>query len=157
MVAKEQFAEGLCVALGNRTASNSTNEYRSQWRQVLARFLTLNPRGTLPSRQPALANSLPPTFPSIELLNLYLNPVVSSDSDLDGIVIKSEPPNLTAIAHLCELFFPWGNQQQIISSLETTAIPALLIHTLTNEVVLRDTELSRTPSSAPDSKVSKAL
>lgn len=140
-LAAEGFGRTLCTAA--RSLSDiEFSAYLTQWRQDICSFLQENPRGTMNRRHPALAASLASTgvsFPSIQIIQLYLNPVRSSSEILSqNVNYDCHCPDIIAIAQLCELYFSWGTQESILPKFNNIILPALLMSVLFGEALPRD-------------------
>lgn len=89
------------------------------------------------SRRPGLADSLPESFPDLHIVQLYLNPIISSHKTLSELVLECRLPNVTDITRLCELHFNWGNRQDIQSKFATSVVPSILTFILAQDALHR--------------------
>ena len=73
------FGESLLEAL-ERYEGNEVGLrlWLEGWRDDLKQELRTNSKGHLKTKKKALANSIPDSFPDLDVLNLYAHPVVSS-------------------------------------------------------------------------------
>jgi len=85
------------------------------WREDLRHELAENKCGCLPSRQPVLLASISESFPNIEVLLLYVRPLVSPlDTIHEGRAWISQNICMRQMAELCERTFSWGGTMEII-------------------------------------------
>lgn len=89
-------------------------------------------------RHPNLAATISEDFPNPHIIELYINPVVSSSDILGELALGRCLPDIKAITRLCELYFTWGNQEHILAKLTTDVIPSLLMFTLVEDAKARD-------------------
>lgn len=87
----------------------------------------------------ALANSLGNTFPDPDIIYMYTAPLVSSLAKVAGLVSASSVgrPDMVEITHLCELYFPWGESESIISKFDTGVFPAIVMMALRDAAILK--------------------
>ena len=93
------------------------SEFLADWRQKLKYQLTCDSNGLLGQKHPAVARKVSRTFPSIDILLLYANPVTSWTAGIipDSSQWRMRQPDLPAIGLLCEKSFSWGTSGQIIA------------------------------------------
>jgi len=90
--------------------------YLAEWRVELHTTL----HGYLKCKRPKLASRFPDTFPNLDALRAYAQPVTSeSEALLDGISLPvpqiqwTREHSLGALAKFCEERFEWGTTQMI--------------------------------------------
>lgn len=113
--------------------------FLAEWRLGLADELITNRSGLLAKRQPTLAESIPPTFPSLEIINLYLHPVTSQSQGSSQVLnITRAGPNLPRLALFAEKYFQWGTVVGILRQFSSTIFPGLAIRQLMRAMCARD-------------------
>ncbi|KAF9446531.1 hypothetical protein P691DRAFT_708350 [Macrolepiota fuliginosa MF-IS2] len=116
----ERSRDGLALFLDN-------------WRQELRHELKTNSRGFMNRKSIALSKSVPDTFPNIDVLLSYVQPVTSESLGHEGANPKitwSKEPNVAALAAACELFFEWGYKEAIIKRFRTVIWPGVMLRIL---------------------------
>jgi len=102
------FGDSLLTAAWTLTQSE-LNRFLCAWREDLCYELMTNPHRCLPSRQPVLSASIPDSFPSLDILFLYIRPLISPFPVIDqGPAWTSQNINIERMAKLCERTFSWG-------------------------------------------------
>lgn len=83
-----------------------------RWRDELREALRHDPGQYLGRRYHKLADSVPRTFPTTEILNMYLNPLTSWSNNQDGgseiPAISLGVPDIRALSAFCRLRFGWS-------------------------------------------------
>ncbi|KAF8270748.1 PIN domain-like protein, partial [Lactarius quietus] len=128
---------GLGDELLNATQSLSRNklpDFLTTWREDLRGELQTNARGHLGSKKPSLAKAVPDLFPDIDVLLLYINPIISA-TDASASHTHMPPqwerePDLGKLAHLCKLYFEWGLKDIIIKRFRTIIWPSIVLRAL---------------------------
>lgn len=98
--------------------------------------LHTNNSGFLPSRQPALTQSLASNFPDLKVAELYISPIVSAAEPISLVGRGPDPVRLAAFA---EEHFHWGSTDAILVRFTTTIFQALPMAHLYS--VARETDL----------------
>jgi hypothetical protein len=96
---------------------------------------------------PVLAKSIPPDFPDIEFIQLYLNPITSEfqQFQMRPVVIPKKGPDVVRLARFAEDNFMWGNLLGILKHFSTSVFPGLALYELIQ--VARATDLGLSPKS----------
>ena len=136
-LANNGFGETLCDA-ARKLSTAKLSEYLFGWREEVRAFLQTDPLQSMGTRHPALASSMPDSFPNLEVLSLYLFPLTSSDKAISGLNLDGDTPNITQITQLCELYFSWGNPSAILVKFENGVFQVLLMVALRDEIVRRE-------------------
>jgi hypothetical protein len=87
------------------------------WCKKLSNQLIYNPNGLISQKNPSLAKCIPESFPDINVLQLYANPITSWTIG-DGPDIfhwRLSEPNLAQIAVLCKKSFSWRTSGHLIN------------------------------------------
>lgn len=127
-LASESFADDLCNAA--RTLDQVHLEvFLVRWRQSLRDFIRENPHRTLNHQHRKLADSIPVSFPDPNIIQLYLNPLVSRATEID---LTCHLPDITSITQQCELHFSWATSKHILSHFEQGILPMVLTRVLTD-------------------------
>ena len=132
-LAKCGFSDNLLKA----TQTLSRDElpgFLTTWRDELCDELRTNGHGQLGSKKPSLANAVPDSFPDINVLLSYTNPIISA-TDTGACHTHTPPrwdrePDIGKLAHLCELHFEWGLKDVIIKRFRSIIWPSIVVHTL---------------------------
>ncbi|KAI0666288.1 PIN domain-like protein, partial [Trametes maxima] len=94
-------------------------EFLTRWRGRVQEILRTDPRGFIGRAHPALASSIPHTFPDVELLHLLTSPALSGPRAYVAATVSC-PLDIARIGSLCELYFTWGNRAEILKTLRTS-------------------------------------
>ncbi|KAM6489071.1 hypothetical protein JOM56_015483 [Amanita muscaria] len=92
--------------------------FLSTWRQQFQEELRTNSRGIIGRKLTKLAKEVPDSFPDIDILPSYTNPIMLGS--LGCAVEKnlkltwSEEPDVGKLAALCEFYFEWGYREAIL-------------------------------------------
>jgi len=103
------------------------------WRQDVLLELKTNSRGFMTRKAISLAKSVPDTFPNIDVLLSYVNPVTSESLGHEGFNPKitwSKELDIAAVASACELFFEWGYEEAIVKRFRSVIWPGAVLRTL---------------------------
>jgi Holliday junction resolvase YEN1 len=131
------FGENLCASartLGRKQFA----QYLVRWRDDMRQFLETDPTNTLHSRHPALAASIPDTFPDIDVIRLYLYPLTSTSVEIQKLGLDQCPPDVTEVARLCELYFEWAVPTAIFDKFNKGFFQAVVMSVLREELVARE-------------------
>ena len=128
-------------------------EFLTTWRESLRNELRTNSRGHLDSKKPSLAKAVPDSFPDIDILLSYTNPITSA-TDVGARRTHTPPrwerePDLAKIAHMCELHFEWGLKDIIIKRFRTVLWPSIVLRALRRSALAAVTETVAKPPSTP--------
>jgi Holliday junction resolvase YEN1 len=110
---------------------NKLPDFLTTWCNDLCTELCINACGHLGSRKPSLAKAVPDSFPNIDILLLYTNPIISM-TDTGTHCTHTLPkwecePDLGKLACLCELHFEWGLKDVIIKRFCTIIWPSIVL------------------------------
>ena len=124
------FGDDLLKAAQSLTCNELPN-FLTTWREDLRDELRTNAHGHLGSKKPSLAKAVPDSFPDINVLLLYTNPITSM-TDAAAHHTHTPPlwkhePDLGKLAHLCELHFEWGLKDIIIKRFRTIMWPSIVL------------------------------
>ena len=109
-------------------------EFLTTWRENLRSELRTNARGHLGSKKPSLSKAVPDSFPEIDVLLSYTNPIIGA-TDAGSCCTHTPPlwerePDLGKLAHVCELHFEWGLKDIIIKRFRTIVWPSIVLRAL---------------------------
>ncbi|KAJ7501389.1 PIN domain-like protein, partial [Mycena galericulata] len=112
-LAAHGFGRDLVKILRSSTGSDLSRQL-TQWRADLRQELRENTSGLLDKRHPKLANSIPDTFPSVRISDLYLNPLTSGSPHFLGPMPnvtdwRPREPDIPAISAFCTSEFGWSD------------------------------------------------
>ncbi|KAJ7619593.1 PIN domain-like protein [Roridomyces roridus] len=105
------------------------------WRQALRLEMQTNNSGHLPHRCKALADKIPHDFPDLNILNLYLRPIVSNAT---LIPLALHPPRLDILARFAEKHFAWGNSFGILEHFAEHLFAGLVVRELVQGALAND-------------------
>jgi Holliday junction resolvase YEN1 len=132
-LAKCGFGDELLGA-AQSLSRNELSDFLTMWREDLRSELRTNAHGHLGSKKPSLAKAVPDSFPDIDVLLLYTNPIISAT---DAIVRRTHTPprwehepDLGKLAHICELRFEWGLKDVLIKRFRTIIWPGIILRAL---------------------------
>ncbi|KAF8170851.1 PIN domain-like protein [Mycena galopus ATCC 62051] len=106
------------------------------WLESLRSELQTNVSGHLSHRYPQLAASIPANFPDLEVINLYLHPIVTEHAPTMQLIFR--PPRLDILAHFAEDRFGWGDSVGILSHFADYIFPGLVIRDLVQRALAMD-------------------
>lgn len=123
-------------------------DFLTMWRKDLCTELRTNTSGHLGSKKPALAKAVPDSFPDIEIVLSYTNPIISA-TDTGTQHTHTPPkwerePDLGKLAHLCELHFEWGLKDIIIKRFRTIIWPSIVLRMLRRSALKAATDCCST-------------
>ena len=132
-LAKCGFGDDLLKA-AQSLPRNELPDFLTTWREDLRGELRTNSRGHLSSKKPSLAKAVLDSFPNIDVLLSYTNPIISA-TDASACLTHAPPqwehePDLGRLAHLCELHFEWGLKDIIIKRFRTIIWPSIVLRAL---------------------------
>jgi Holliday junction resolvase YEN1 len=132
-LAKCGFGDDLLKA-AHSLSRDELSDFLTTWRDDLRAELRINARGHLGSKKPSLAKTVPDSFPDIDVLLSYTNPIISA-TDAGARRTHTPPkwerePDLGKLAHLCELHFEWGLKDIIIKRFRTIIWPSIVLRAL---------------------------
>ncbi|KAI9430462.1 PIN domain-like protein [Lactarius indigo] len=132
-LAKCGFGDELLKAAQSLTRDELL-DFLITWCRDLRSELRTNSRGHLGSKKPSLAKAVPDTFPDVDVLLSYTNPIISA-TDASACHTHTPPrwerePDLGKLAHLCELRFEWGLKDIIIKRFRTILWPSIVLSAL---------------------------
>ena len=113
-------------------------QFLDDWRKDLRVELRNNISGQLSTRHASLASNVPDNFPSLNVVDLYLNPTVH-DGEFDpnhSIAFSSGEPGAVDLAKFSASHFRWGRTAQaIIKRYGNAFFPAMAIRQLIQAAV----------------------
>jgi len=111
------------------------------WRQEVQLELKTNSQGFMARKAISLAKSMPDTFPNIDVLLSYVNPVTSESLGHEGSdpnITWSKELDIAAVASACELFFEWGYEEAIVKRFRSIIWPGAVLRTLRRAILDMD-------------------
>ncbi|KAK6981426.1 PIN domain-like protein [Favolaschia claudopus] len=97
----QQLFQGL-----NGLSYTDSAVFLDQWRLSLRSELRTNASGKLQHRYPALAAKIPDNFPPLDIINLYLHPIIAERDTPISLALNSA--KLDILARFAEAHFGWG-------------------------------------------------
>ncbi|KAG2130841.1 PIN domain-like protein, partial [Suillus bovinus] len=132
-----ETALGLVRCMDNsmlRSAICSNNQGWSlkEWRNIAQCHLLSDPTGKMGRSHPALARSLPESFPSADTINSYAHPAVTSLAEVPKLQLPA-PPDLAQLACVIQQFLGWDSKK-LLSAFHTTIWPVVILHELLEDL-----------------------
>ncbi|KAL0957450.1 hypothetical protein HGRIS_001247 [Hohenbuehelia grisea] len=127
-LAKSGLGDGLLHAF-KTLSPTELDEYIVTWRESLRLELCTDNSGFLGQRLRALANEVPDDFPSLSVIRLYLQPLVSANTTPFSQWLLRQP-NATKLAFQCERFFSWGSSKHIKNSFVSRLLEGFIFRLL---------------------------
>ncbi|KAJ7831146.1 PIN domain-like protein, partial [Mycena olivaceomarginata] len=127
--------------------------FLAAWRESLRSELQTNASGCLPHRCKRLAASIPADFPDLEVINLYLHPIVVEHTSTRPLILR--PPRLDVLARFAEDHFGWGDSVGILAHFADHLFAGLVVRDLVQRALAMDDLLpplahrARAPSQIP--------
>ena len=151
-LAKSGLGDELFEAAQSLTRTE-LSEFLITWRETLRNELRTNSRRHLGSKKPSLAKTIPDSFPDVDVLLSYTNPITSA-TDVGARRTHTPPewkrePDLAKLAHVCELHFEWGLKDIIIKRFRTVLWPSIVLRALRRSALEADTKVVARYASSP--------
>ncbi|KAF8150533.1 PIN domain-like protein [Mycena galopus ATCC 62051] len=130
---------GLGKRLISGLSQSRTDSLRflGMWRELLRTELSTNSSGHLPHLYKRLAAALPSDFPDLDVINLYLHPLVS-DLAYTTRSLVLRPPRLEILARFAEDHFGWGHSLGILAHFADQLFAGLVIRELAQRALASD-------------------
>ncbi|KAJ7450491.1 PIN domain-like protein [Mycena galericulata] len=135
-LARAGLGKQLVLGLSNRSLTHSAS-FLETWRESLRSELSTNASGHLPHRYASLAAAIPSDFPDVNVVNLYLHPVVSEPLRVARHLVF-QPPRFDILARFAEDHFGWGNSVGILTHFADQLFAGLVIRELTQRALAAD-------------------
>jgi Holliday junction resolvase YEN1 len=137
-LAKCGFGDELLKAVKSLSCEELPG-FLTMWCKDLRGELRTNAHGHLGSKKQSLAKVVPDSFPAINVLLSYTDPITSA-MDASAHCTHMSPmwehePDLGKLAHLCKLHFEWGLKDTIIKCFHTIIWPGIILRTLRRSVL----------------------
>ncbi|KAK6966996.1 hypothetical protein R3P38DRAFT_2672393 [Favolaschia claudopus] len=116
--------------------------FLDRWRLSLQSELRTNASGKLQHRYPALAAKIPDNFPALDVINLYLRPIVAERDTPISLALNSA--KLDVLARFAEAHFGWGDSIGILTHFADSLFAGLVVRGLVYAALAVD---SPSPSS----------
>ncbi|KIL54103.1 hypothetical protein M378DRAFT_56369, partial [Amanita muscaria Koide BX008] len=120
--------------------------FLSTWRQQLREELRTNSRGIIGRKLTKLAKQVPDSFPDVDVLLLYTNPVTSESlgraAEKNLKLTWSKEPDVGKLAALCEFYFEWGYKEAIVRRFRTLLWHPIVLRILRRAVINADDSAS---------------
>jgi hypothetical protein len=117
-----------------RSAMCGGNSDRSlqEWRDSAKYHLMHDPTGQMGRLHPALARSLPDSFPDPRIIRLYARPAVMPLTELP-ILQSPAPPDLGLLAVVIQQLLGW-DPAKLVSTFHSTIWPVVVLHELLQDL-----------------------
>ncbi|KAF7371837.1 hypothetical protein MVEN_00040500 [Mycena venus] len=144
-LALEGFGADL-VDIVESFAGSELTQRLAIWRNSVRQELRSNSHGRLGRRQPSLAEKILDTFPNLEVVDLYLNPLTSASPGQIGPMpnVNSwmpREPDIFRLSNLCTALFGWSGNVILAVAMRDATLP--------------DTDLTHIPLHLDDSEGSE--
>ncbi|KAF7363742.1 hypothetical protein MSAN_01032000 [Mycena sanguinolenta] len=126
-LARAGLGRQLASGLSGRS-DHASRAFLATWREALRMELQTNTSGCLPHQYPKLAANIPSDFPDLDIVKLYLYPLVSGPSAMQPLVLR--PPRLDILARFAEDHFVWGDSIGILDHFVDQLFAGLVIREL---------------------------
>lgn len=151
-LAKSGLGDELLEAAQSFTRAE-LSEFLTTWREALRNELRTNSRKHLGSKKPSLAKTIPDSFPDIDILLSYTNPITSA-TDAGARRTHTVPewkrePDLAKLARVCELHFEWGLRDTIIKRFRTVLWPSIVLRALRRSALEADSKAVARSAGSP--------
>lgn len=113
----------LCDAV---RGDNSPDQSLQRWRDAARHHLMSDPTGQMGRAHPALACSLPDSFPDLHVIDLYVKPAVTPLVELP-VLHSPAPPDLAPLALLIHNLLGW-DAKRLVSAFRSTVWPVVVLH-----------------------------
>ncbi|KAF9232769.1 hypothetical protein BU15DRAFT_37372, partial [Melanogaster broomeanus] len=113
----------LCQAF---TRSRDVADALQCWCQELMNHLARDPTKMIGQCHPSLATSLPNAFPSFNVIELYLHPVITRMNDL-AISRDPQPPDTPALTVVMQELLGWEDTTKMLETFRSTIWPAVVL------------------------------
>ncbi|KAF8958353.1 hypothetical protein BDZ97DRAFT_1842326, partial [Flammula alnicola] len=132
LLAQSELAKSLFIAASKSTSRAGLKEFLCDWRRKFRTLLAHDPQNMLGRKYPSLVKNVTDSFPSIDLILQYAQPLTSWTMDRipNTSSWQLRQPRLTEIAMLCEKFFSWGSSRDIVSRFKKTLWQGIAIRQL---------------------------
>ncbi|KAJ7046885.1 hypothetical protein C8F04DRAFT_1387408 [Mycena alexandri] len=131
------------------------------WRNTVREELCTNSRGRLGQRQPKLAEKILDTFPSLEVANLYMNPLTSASPQYIGPMPSfnswtPREPNIFDLSGLCSSLFGW-NGEHLLKKFNSNLWPGVVFRMFSSRFVLHNARMKLIASPVTRAVVLKVM
>ncbi|KIJ09571.1 hypothetical protein PAXINDRAFT_102221 [Paxillus involutus ATCC 200175] len=117
------LAHGLCSAVSDVL---DVADSLCVWRRDVREHLACDPTQQIGRLYPALAHTLPDTFPEPNIVTSYLHPVVTGVDKLPTL-LGPQPPNVPALAALTQELLGWEDPGKMLTMFQSTIWPAVVL------------------------------
>jgi Holliday junction resolvase YEN1 len=130
-VARTGLGRTLLAAVENNV-DGAVKEFLVGWRKELRSKLRNDLDGMIVRRYPSLAHRINESFPSLDVLKLYVQPVTSSSLGrvLDSSTWIIRHPDLGEMAKLCETLFGWASEEVLQTKFSDLVWPGAIFRSL---------------------------
>jgi Holliday junction resolvase YEN1 len=132
-LARAGFGDTLLSSALTSTAEE-LDTFLQKWREALRHELRTNSSGFASRKCPTVADRISDNFPDLKVLRCFTHPVTSEDERnpaLRGLGdLWQKRPDLGKIAHVCEMYFEWGLEAQILRRFKTLIWPGAVLRAL---------------------------
>jgi len=111
---------------------NSQLQSLQCWRHTARYHLMNDPTGEMGRSHPALARSLPDSFPDPLIVNLYAHPAVTPLAELPALQ-PPHPPNVALLASLIQQLLGWDSKK-VVGAFHTAVWPVVVLHELLEDL-----------------------
>ncbi|KAJ7822021.1 hypothetical protein B0H14DRAFT_2598822 [Mycena olivaceomarginata] len=135
-LARAGLGKHLVRGLHHQSRADSLS-FLETWCELSHAELLTNSSGHLPHRYRQLAAKIPSDFPDLDVINLYLHPLISDLAyTTTGLVFR--PPRLDILACFAEDHFTWGDSLGILAHFANNLFVGLVIQELVQRALASD-------------------
>ncbi|KAF8153351.1 PIN domain-like protein [Crassisporium funariophilum] len=129
LLAQSKLATSLFIAASTLSSREKLREFLRGWRDEFRTLLVHDPQNVLGRKYPSLAKKITNSFPSVDLILQYAQPLTSWTTDQipDTTSWHLRRPRLAEIATLCKKYFSWASLGDIVSRFKATLWPGIAI------------------------------
>ncbi|KAH7108322.1 hypothetical protein BKA62DRAFT_764380 [Auriculariales sp. MPI-PUGE-AT-0066] len=114
------------------------DRFLESWRNDVRSELRTNSRGIIGKKLKSLADKLHDSFPNLEVVRAYADPIISASFDKFPTFHWRSDPDLSDLAALCEQYFEWGYREAILKRFRTLIWPGMVCRILRRSTLQSD-------------------
>ena len=135
-IASSGIGQNLLDAVRTLSPANLPN-FIAQWSRDFREQLQTNSAKMLPRQYVQIASQMPPNFPNLNIINLYLCPLTSA---VGGCLpcLNWHSPDVGKLASFVEENFTWGHVPGILKHFTDTIFPVIALRELMDATLQQD-------------------
>ena len=130
-LAQTKLATSLFIA-STDLSRDDLSSFLVDWREKLRNQLMYDSDGLIGQKFPSLAKKISKSFPEINVLRLYANPITTWTFGDGPDTSRWRPgqPDLAQIAVLCEKSFSWGSSGHLVNRFQDNLWRGIVVRQL---------------------------